>query len=158
MPHGSTAFVYQKRSFLVQCADNLREEAALGRASAEELGKLLLLVKRGRVQRDSSYLLGCKVDVGLFAYVVRIRELLKRGRVLNRLEVYIEVARLNRLLFAAFVADIHSVACYLPLIHSRPASPSMIFVFQIESTPPRVRGLAETSAHHIRGGSKSWTI
>jgi hypothetical protein len=59
--------VFGKRAFLVQCADNLREEAALGRASEEALGKLLLLVKRRRVQRDSSYLLGCKVDVGLFA-------------------------------------------------------------------------------------------
>ena len=65
-----------------------------------------------------------------------------------------EVARLNRLLFAAFVADIHSVAFYLPLIHSRPASPSMSFVFQIESTPPGGGSLADPSAHHIRGGSK----
>ena len=43
------------------------ERRLLGRASAEALGKLLLQVKRGRVQRDSSYLLRCKVDVGLFA-------------------------------------------------------------------------------------------
>src|SRR3712207_7975584 len=61
----------------------------------------------------------------LFPYTTlfRSRELLERRRVLNRLEVYIEVARLNRLLFAAFVADIHSVAFYLPyVIHSRPRS------------------------------------
>jgi hypothetical protein len=73
----STQAPRRSRSAKKKCTENDRfwysapttceRRRLLGRASEEALGKLLLLVKRRRVQRDSSYLLGCKVDVGLFA-------------------------------------------------------------------------------------------
>src|SRR3712207_3687923 len=99
----------------------------------------------------------------LFPYTTlfRSRELLERRRVLNRLEVYIEVARLNRLLFAAFVADIHSVAFYLPyVIHSRPASrpaspcSSMIFVSKYSLRHPAFEASLRPLRITHRGGSK----
>jgi hypothetical protein len=69
-----------------------------------------LRLKSLRVQCNTGYLVGSKVNKRFSALGILIREFVKRRKVLNLVEVYFELLRVKYLRVAVLVADGHSVA------------------------------------------------